>query len=53
MTRRTAAASGRPLPGEYAPHAQADIEAVVGTDATTVRCVGTSRGGSIERHGER
>jgi len=36
MTHRTTALSGRPLPGEYAPYAQADIDAVVGTDAATV-----------------
>ena len=33
---RTAAPSGRPLPGEYAAYAQADIDAVVGTDAADV-----------------
>jgi hypothetical protein len=36
MTQRTTAPSGRPLPGEYAPYAQADIDSVVGTDAATV-----------------
>lgn len=36
MTQRTAALSGRPLPGEYAPYAQADIDSVIGTDAATV-----------------
>ena len=36
MTQRTTELSGRPLPGEYAPYAQADIDAVVGTDAATV-----------------
>jgi len=36
MTQRTTTPSGRPLPGEYAPYAQADIDAVVGTDAATV-----------------
>ena len=36
MTQRTTAPSGRPFPGEYAPYAQADIDAVVGTDAATV-----------------
>jgi hypothetical protein len=36
MTQRTTAPSGRPLPGEYAPYAQADIDSVLGTDAPTV-----------------
>jgi hypothetical protein len=35
MTPPTAAPTGRPLPGEYAPYAQADIDAVAGTDAVT------------------
>ena len=34
--RRTTAPSGRPLPGEYAAYAQADIDAVAGTDAAAV-----------------
>jgi hypothetical protein len=36
MTQPTSALSGRPLPGEYAAYAQADIDAVIGTDAATV-----------------
>jgi hypothetical protein len=36
MSQRTTVPSGRPLPGEYAPYAQADIDAVIGTDAATV-----------------
>jgi hypothetical protein len=36
MTPRATASSGRPLPGEYAAYAQADIDAVVGTDAVIV-----------------
>ncbi len=36
MTQRTTAPSGRPLPGEYAAYAQADIDCVDGTDAATV-----------------
>jgi uncharacterized damage-inducible protein DinB len=36
MTPLAMAPSGRPLPGEYAPYAQADIDAVAGTDAVTV-----------------
>jgi hypothetical protein len=36
MPYRTTAPSGRPLPGEYAPYAQADIDFVAGTDAATV-----------------
>jgi hypothetical protein len=36
LTERTAIPSGRPLPGEYAPYAQGDIDAVAGTDAVTI-----------------
>ncbi|MEP6618573.1 MAG: DinB family protein [bacterium] len=36
MTQRPTAPSGRPLPGEYAPYAQSDIDSVVGTDASAV-----------------
>lgn len=36
MTPRTTASSGRPVPGEYAAYAQADVDAVSGTDAVTV-----------------
>jgi hypothetical protein len=36
MTQQTSGRSGRPLPGEYADYAQADIDEVNGDDAVTV-----------------
>jgi uncharacterized damage-inducible protein DinB len=36
LTKRSPAPSGRPLPGEYAEYAQADIDAVAGTDAVAI-----------------